>query len=95
MGCDMKIPYASAEGMLPQMKGKLTVRNEKSLCLIDQYVKKIKQRHKSLYSNMKEYKFVVIIFIARTMKSTSGTTAINSLLDLCLFHVTLTLNLTY
>ena len=30
MSCNTKTPYAGAEGMLPQMKGNLTIRNEKS-----------------------------------------------------------------
>ena len=35
MNCDMKIPYAGAEGILPdiQMKGSLTIQNEKSSLL--------------------------------------------------------------
>ena len=30
MSCDMKNPYVGAEGMLSQMKGMLTIWNEKS-----------------------------------------------------------------
>ena len=29
MSCDMNTTYAGAEGMLPKMKGKLTILNEK------------------------------------------------------------------
>ena len=31
MSCDIKTPFAGPEGMLPQMKGKLTILHEKSI----------------------------------------------------------------
>ena len=33
MSCHMKTPYRGADGMLPQMKGKLTILNENALRL--------------------------------------------------------------
>ena len=75
MSCDMKTPNTGAEGMLPKMDGKLTLWNEKSLCLSYSLISSFPLPSTSKCRSRYETDFavsVVYIYIAETEIKGSG-----------------------